>query len=303
MEEKTVISHIKAGFGNQIFQYATGYAAAKRMRSVFKLDITFFDTSKEFTFKLDNLNIDLNIAEKREIENLKNKPSAPLIYRILGKLGIHSKFRKKTHIDEEFGFAPDAKILNLKHSAYIFGWCTSIGYIHEFKKDFQVLFTPKLAFSKQANYFLERINQSNSVSMHIRRGDFVDLASFFRVLPISYFQSASELILNKHPDANFFIFSNDLEWAKENLKFLPNVEFVDLNYNNDYTGKADIEEFFLMKHCKQNIIANSSFSWWPAYLNNNPDKIVITPKVWFNDKIYQKSFEDYPLCPPEWISI
>jgi hypothetical protein len=303
MRKKTVISHIKAGFGNQIFQFATGYAAAKRMGAIFKLDITFFDTSNEFTFKLNNLNIDLNIADKHEIEKLKNKEAAPLFYRVLGKLGLYNKFRKKTHIDEKFGFSPDDKILNLNHSAYIFGWCTAIRYFHDCKKDFQVLFSPKLAFTKQANYFLEKIKQTNSVSMHVRRGDYVDLESFFRVLPISYFEAASEIILKKHPNANFFIFSNDLNWARENFKFLKNVEFVDLNYSNDYTGKADIEEFFLMKHCKHNVIANSSFSWWPAYLNSNPNKIVITPKVWFNNINYQKSFEANPLMDENWISI
>lgn len=303
MKENIVISNIKAGFGNQLFQFATGYAAAKRMGALYKIDTTFFNDSKEFTFKLDNLNIDLLIAEKHEIKKLKNEPLAPLFYIVLGKFGIYSKYRKKTHIDEQDSFTADLKILNLNHSAYLAGWLVSIDYVKELKKDFQLLFTPKLAFSKQANYFLEEINKSNSISLHIRRGDYINLESFFRVLPISFYQSASELILEKQPDAKFFIFSNDLEWARQNLKFLNNLEFVDLDYNKDYTGKADIEEFFLMKHCKHNIIANSSFSWWPAFLNSNINKMVIAPKIWFNDEGMKKSFEANPLVENNWISI
>ena len=70
----------------------------------------------------------------------------------------------------------------------------------------------------------------------------------------------------------FFVFSNDLEWSRRNLNFISNVVFVDLNFNKDYNGKADMEEFELMKYTKHNIIANSSFSWWSAYLNENNEK-------------------------------
>ena len=101
----------------------------------------------------------------------------------------------------------------------------------------------------------------------------------------------------------FFVFSNDLEWSRRNLNFISNVVFVDLNFNKDYNGKADMEEFELMKYTKHNIIANSSFSWWSAYLNENNEKTVILPKVWFNDRFYQNSYNKYPLCMPNWISI
>jgi len=300
---KIIISHIKAGFANQLFQFATGYAAAKRIGAKFKLDTTFFDTSDEFTFKLGNLNIDFELANENEINELKNKPDAPLFFRALAKLGIFSQYKKSSHIDEVFGFSPDRRIIDISDSKYIFGWCTVLDYFNEYKSDFLKLFSPKTPFSPQANYYLEQIKNSNSVSMHIRRGDYVTLEDFFRVMPVSYYKEASEKILEKEVEPQFFVFSNDLNWAKENLTFLNNAIFVDLNYNKTYTGKADIEEFFLMKECKHNIIANSSFSWWPAYLNSNPDKIVISPRVWFNNKIYQKSFEDNPLIEPNWISI
>jgi len=302
-KEKIIISHIKAGFANQLFQFATGYAAAKRIGAKFKLDTSFFDTSDEFTFKLDTLNIDFEIASENEIKEVKNTPNAPLFHRAIAKLGISNKYKKLSHIDEIFGFSPDKRILEISDSTYIFGWCLVMEYFIQYKTDFLKLFSPKVPFSPQANFYLNQIENSNSVSMHIRRGDFVALEDFFRVMPVSYYKEACERILELQTDVKFFIFSNDLSWAKEHLKFLNNVQFVDLNYANNYKGKADIEEFFLMKECKHNIIANSTFSWWPAYLNCNPDKIVITPKVWFNDKIYQKSFEANPLKEENWISI
>jgi hypothetical protein len=298
-----IVSHIKAGFANQLFQFATGYAAAKRIGAKFKLDTTFFDTSDEFTFKLGNLNIDFELANENEINELKNIPNAPFFFKALAKLGITNKYFKSSHIEEVFGFSPDKRILEISNSAYIYGWCTVLDYFNEYKKDFLKLFSPKTPFSQQASFYLEQIKNSNSVSIHIRRGDYVTLEDFFRVMPVSYYKEATEKILEMEVEPQFFVFSNDLNWAKENLTFLNNAIFVDLNYNKSYTGKADIEEFFLMKECKHNIIANSSFSWWPAYLNENNQKVVITPKVWFNNKMYQESFSNHPLQEKSWISI
>jgi hypothetical protein len=301
--DKIVISYIKAGFANQIFQFATGYAASKRIGASLKLDISYFETSKEFTFKLDNLNIPIDIASDKEISKLKNLPNAPLIYRILGKLGVSNPYRKSSHINEKFSFSSDKQIMNLLNSSYIDGWCTSLNYFNSFKEELTQLITPKNPFSFEANYYLDKISSSNSISIHIRRGDYINLEEFFRVMPLTYYREAAAKMLDKLHDVTFFIFSNDLAWARENLTFLSNSVFVDLNYSGSYKGKADIEEFFLMKNCKHNIIANSSFSWWPAYLNENNQKIVITPKVWFNNKMYQESFSKHPLQEESWISI
>lgn len=303
MEEKLIISHIKAGFGNQLFHYAVGFAASKRIGAKFKIDNSFFDNNDEFEFKLNNLKIDYECANQNEIDHLRSETTNSIFFRILKKIGIRNKFNKKTSIYEPFGFKPDKRILNLKHSAYILGWVSNYSYFNDFRSDLLSLFSLKQPFSLQANYYLKKINSCNSVSIHIRRGDYIELEYFFRVLPIEFYKKASAEITKLEDDLTFFVFSNDIEWSRLNLNFLQNVVFVDLNCKGDYNGKADMEEFELMKYCKHNIIANSSFSWWSAYLNKNNEKTVISPKVWFNDKFYQNSYEKNPTTMPNWISL
>ena len=303
MDEKIIISHIKAGFGNQLFQYATGYAASKRIGAQFKIDKSFFEKNDEFDFKLNNLNIDYLCANQHEIDHLRSENTSSIFFRILKKIGVRNRYNKKTSIYEPFGFKPYKRILNLNHSAYILGWVSNYSYFNDYRSDLLNLFRLKQPFSSQANLYLDKIKSTNSVSLHIRRGDFITLESFFRVISIDFYKKAIAKISKLQQDLTFFVFSNDLEWSRRNLNFISNVVFVDLNFNKDYNGKADMEEFELMKYTKHNIIANSSFSWWSAYLNENNEKTVILPKVWFNDRFYQNSYNKYPLCMPNWISI
>ena len=113
-------------------------------------------------------------------------------------------------------------------------------------------------------------------------------------LPIDYYKQAYNEILKKESIDKCFIFSDDIEWAKLNLSFLPNSTFISSIEQN-----KDIVDFVLMQSCKHNIIANSSFSWWAAYLNSNPNKIVIAPKRWFN----QVDYNTKDLFPESWITI
>lgn len=304
MEEKLIISHLKGGFGNQLQQYATGLALARKLNAMYKVDISFFEQEQyRKWYKMDKVNVNLELATKEEIERLKNKPNSPLFFMVLNKLGIHSVYRKKTDIIDSFNFKADKRILNLKHSAYISGWCSAGTYVRDIKPVVIEQFTPKSPLSDYAQEYLNKIKAVNAVSIHIRRGDFLDLQHFFRIVPIEYYKMAVAEISKRLVNPKFFIFSNDIEWAKENTEFVNSPVFVDLSSCENYTGYADIEEFELMKHCKHNIIANSSFSWWASYLNKNNDKIVIAPKKWFNDKSFQKSFEKYPLYQKNWIQI
>ncbi|MFZ1705222.1 MAG: alpha-1,2-fucosyltransferase [Saprospiraceae bacterium] len=304
MKEKLIISHIKGGFGNQLHQYGTGLMLAKKLNAKFKVDLSFYEEEKYRNwYKLDKVNVIIDPATPEEIKKLKNEANAPLFNRVLSKLGIYSKFRKKTDIIDGFGFKPDDRLMNLTHSAYISGWCAKEVYVREIKEDLKQYFLPKKPFSPCAENFLNHIQATNSVSIHIRRGDYLELEHFFRVIPVEYYQQAVSEISQKLNKPTFFIFSNDLDWAKTNMDFVKDAIFVDLPACQNYTGLADIEEYQLMKHCRHNIIGNSSFSYWAAYLNIHKGNLVFTPKKWFNDTFYQQSLDKYPICPPDWIQL
>lgn len=302
MKEKLIIINLKGGFGNQLFQYATGYSVAKRNNAKLKFDLSFFENEKYSKwFKLDRLNIKIEKASNEEIEFLKNNPNAPFLYRILHKFGIRSAYFKKSDIVEKIFFKPDKQIIGHKESAYITGWCVVVSYFKEYRKDLLNEFKLKNGLTSAANRYLSEINSTNSVSIHIRRGDFLNYEHFYRIIPIEYFLKSIEVLNGKVINPTFFVFSNDLDWARKNLNIDNNLVFVNLKDDINYEGEDDMEDFFLMKNCKNNIIANSSFSWWAAYLNENADKLVIAPKKWYNDKLTQKNMEKYPLCPEEWI--
>jgi hypothetical protein len=131
--------------------------------------------------------------------------------------------------------------------------------------------------------------------VHIRRGDFLKskTAAYHGVLGAFYFEKAIGIIKDKEPSASVYFFSDDINWVKQNLARHGNAEFA-----SSFTGSA-IEDFYLMTKCQHNIIANSSFSWWPAWLNTNPEKIVVAPKKWFN----QSSINTNDLIPESWIRI
>jgi len=145
--------------------------------------------------------------------------------------------------------------------------------------------------------FAQQILAKESISLHIRRGDYVSNVytnSVHGTCSLDYYQQAVTLLESKLNNPHFFIFSDDLAWAKEHLSFIENVTFVELDVNI-----PDHDEMFLMSQCLHHIIANSSFSWWGAWLNKNLDKIVIAPKRWFIDETYNTS----DLIPDAWIRL
>jgi hypothetical protein len=131
----------------------------------------------------------------------------------------------------------------------------------------------------------------------VRRGDYVTSPktnSVHGTCSLEYYYDSFNLIEKQHKNSHYFIFSDDIEWCKQNLEFIKNKTFIELSAN-----ERDHEEMYLMSQCKHNIIANSSFSWWGAWLNQNPDKMVIAPKKWFHDQ--QINTND--LIPDTWIRI
>ena len=129
----------------------------------------------------------------------------------------------------------------------------------------------------------------NTVSLHIRRGDYVNLSDHHLLLDISYYKNAVNMFKNIE---KVVVFSDDIEWCKENLD-IKNTEFIE--------NETDIVDLYLMSQCTHNIIANSSFSWWGAWLNKNDNKKVIAPKKWFGPK--RNDLNDKDIIPETWIRI
>jgi hypothetical protein len=156
-----------------------------------------------------------------------------------------------------------------------------------------VAFKPKKV-SKEAKAMAEIINkEKNSVSLHVRRGDYVsnpDANKYHGTKGLDYYIAALARVNKSQKDSTVFVFSDDIAWCKKNLKLkAKKVVWVD--------GKnSPIEDIYLMSLCKSNIIANSTFSWWGAWLNSNPKKIVVAPKVWFSDS----NIDTSDLIPADW---
>ena len=287
-----IIVMVYGGLGNQLFQYAAGRALALAKGCELKLDISAFDNySPHNGFELGLFNMDAQIASPEEISSLVGTQFR-LSRLIRRKLGL----RKKTHIIER-SFDFDHWFFNTKPPALLEGYWQSYKYFNGY--DTQI--RSELMFRNPATgknlETAELIAQENSVSIHIRRGDYVTNQSSNKVhgaLGIGYYKNAIRRICDEVDSPHFFVFSDDLAWARNNLGLSIAVTFVANN-----TGKSSFEDMRLMSLCKHFIIANSTFSWWGAWLNKNSGKIVIYPQNWFNDS----GIDTQDLTPETWVAI
>jgi len=280
-----IIVKINGGLGNQMFPYAAAKAISLRNDTILKVDITEFKKQKIHNgYRLNLFNIDENIASKSEINALKTSTN-PFIRKLI-RAGVLP--RMKTWHSEKKGFKTkvDTDIFSHKE-LYLDGLFQTQEYFAHIRDIIVKDFALKDALSVKAELYMSLIKNSDSVSIHIRRGDFINLGW---CLELDYYERAVKLISDRYPTSSFFVFSDDLNWCKEHLTFLKNPTFVE-------GAKSEVEDLELMKNCKHNIIPNSTFSWWAAWLNQNSDKIVIAPKQWFKDN------NDFDPIPKSWLRL
>jgi hypothetical protein len=189
----------------------------------------------------------------------------------------------------------ESDLLNFKTPAYFGGYYQTEKYFADLREELLEDFSLNVELGFKNEKMLEKIKNCESISLHIRRGDYLKRIDTYGTCSIEYYKNAIERILK---NANLqapviFVFSDDYKWVKENLKFPYETIYADINSSDK--GYFDLE---LMKNCKHNVIANSSFSWWGAWLNENPDKIVVAPKPWFK---YLKT--DGDLIPENWTQL
>ena len=177
---------------------------------------------------------------------------------------------------------------------YLNGYWQSEKYFKSAENKLRSELCPVNQLSEAGRKMLDEILHCPAVSLHIRRGDYItnpSAAAVHGVCPLDYYYSAVRHIAAHVQNPRFFVFSDDPQWAKGNLRIGFPVRFVETNGPNN-----GLEDMWLMKSCRHHIIANSSFSWWAAWLNDSRDKIVIAPRVWFLDR----KLDDSNLIPEQW---
>jgi len=265
-----IIVKIIGGLGNQMFQYAYAKSLQERGNNV-KIDLSAFETYiLHGGYQLDKYNIDLECTINEE-NNIYYQNS--LLNKVLKKL----KFYKDKTIQEQ-SLLYDKSLLNVKDDNYINGYFQSEKYFKNIRDSLIEQFTIKQGVSDYTNKIKAAILDSkNSCSIHIRRGDFTSPTNskIHGTCDLEYYKKAINFVNNKFDSVKYFIFSDDINWCKENLKLDNSI------YLDSEEKRIPHEDIYLMSLCNHNIIANSSFSWWGAWLNKNDEKIVIAPKRWF----------------------
>lgn len=289
---------LMGGLGNQMFQYAIARRLAHDRHTTLAMDMVFFDNITEVDtpreYELDCFKIQENFLKSsmRPIDNESRYSGAKGKLRLV-KDRLHGKawniYKEKHH-----NFDPEA--LQVPNNTYLIGFWQTEDYFKDIRdvllKDFNIK-TPATGQNKK---ILEEIASTNSVSIHVRRGDYISNTNankFHGTKGKAYYDAALKQIIKKRAlNPTLFIFSDDPEWCKKNLKFPYKTVYVEGN-------KKGFEDMRLMMNCKHNIIANSSFSWWAGWLNRNPNKVVVAPKQWFNDLSVNTS----DIIPSSWIKI
>lgn len=292
-QKRMKIIKILGGLGNQMFQYALYLAIKNRyqdeevkidtscfrgypLHNGYELDKLFSIKADEATF-MDKLKIAYPYTHYR-------------IWQVLHKL----RLRRSTMLIEDSKGAYAGNVFHMDKDCYYDGYWQNERYFKDIRPEILQAFTPKV-ISHQNLEFCEKMKLRKCVSIHIRRGDYVNHPLYGGICDKAYYQRAITYI-QRNTNCDFYIiFSNDIEWCEKNLSdLLVSKEVTYVNWNK---GKNSYQDMYLMSRCNYNIIANSSFSWWGAWLNYHEDKIVICPTKWNNIK--SSKFE----LPQRWIKI
>ncbi len=272
-----IIAQLIGGMGNQMFQYALGRRLAYERGVPLKLDIRWYETTSFRAYKLRHFNIQESFATPAECERFIGQRFDQRLRRIIER---RLPWGKRPLVNERtLAFDPDA--LNAPKAAYLEGYWQSERYFAPIADILREEFTFKTPPDAANAALGDQISSVDAVSLHIRRGDYVSDPGANQLLglaPLDYYHEAARRIGAAVGAPHFFIFSDDIPWAKANLHIDHPMTFVDHN-----GAEKDYEDLRLITLCKHHIIANSSFSWWGAWLAQHPGKIVYAPARWGND--------------------
>lgn len=286
-----IVVRLYGGLGNQLFQYATARRLAHNIGTELALDIG--DLGKNVTnittrnYELWRYPVHARLLSSKEVKLAKLYTN-----KILKRLPLPRPWL----LYKEKHFQFDSKVFEFMNDVYLDGHWQCPKYFDCIQNMLRTELTPILPMGSVDETIADAIKDSNSVSIHVRRGDYVTLqcaAQTHGTCSLDYYREAIELMIERVDSPKFFIFSDDPDWTRENLYINAPTEYV--NHNGADSAFQDLK---LMSLCQHQIIANSSFSWWGAWLNSNHNKIVVAPKIWFLD-----ARDTSGITPESWVKI
>lgn len=282
---KDLIIEVKGGLGNQIFQFAFGYALARDKGKKLVLDTSYYDLCSERSFGLESAFGLITKGVAKIVPNERGWNPLRNIY--------YSFLKQNKFIEKQFNFDPQAMSSD---AAFYCGYWQTSKYFESYVDELRAIFKFNNELLSDEIEWVRLISMKEGVSVHIRRGDYIqnpDVRKIHEVCTKTYFERAVDYLLAHNPNLFFFVFSDDLNWCRKEFS----------SYENFYffpgTSERSWVDLYLMSLCQHNIISNSTFSWWGAWLNPNKNKIVICPSKWFN----VDTFNTQDIYPSTWIRI
>jgi hypothetical protein len=293
-----IIVELRGGLGNQMFQYALGRRLALLRNTELKLDTRFLERQRKNPKAADRpyglaiFNIQALPASEKEIQSIIGTG----IWRKIGRRII--PMIKRSYLVES-ALKYDSRILqNQARQKYLEGYWQTEKYFSDISETIRRDFTFKRPLTGKNAELAERLQQSTSVVIHVRRGDYFATDEGGRnvaVCTAAYYQNAIKLLKSKIAQPHYFIFSDEPDWVKRNFQLTGQVTIVDHN-NTAADSHCDLQLMSMGKHM---IIANSTFSWWAAWLNRNPDKIICVPEIWS----YDPGTYNRDIIPKSWLKV
>lgn len=298
-----IMIRLMGGLGNQMFQYAFGASLAIKHKTELVIDDTLIAdrstdhlvyTHRNFELELFK-NLKYRWATPEEIVLFNGAQNASAIDKI--KRRLKNSLQPKKLVIQKNNQLNDYLKNSTDNTCYVGRW-QSFRFFADHEKEIKNGFEMSKPAIDGIDQLIEEIKSVESVCLHIRRGDLVTSPLYSKTigaLDMNYYSKAMELVSGQIKQPVYFVFSDDINWCKQNLKLKGELRFIE----DRFAGSRADGHFYLMKQCKNFIISNSTFAWWTAYLSINPDKKVIYPKNWYKDP----EMENSEMCPNGWIKL
>lgn len=288
-----IVVRIIGGLGNQMFQYAAGRALAAKFNVPLKLDLRWMARYRHREYLLDRFNLSaekITLADRMKFTWFPFRRNPPFLF-----MKTIRRVNHLIYMEPSLTFNPT--FFSLEPDCFLFGYFQSYRYFEGCEDLIRHDFSREMDPSIYEKAWVEKVAEPDSIAIQFRRGDFVTDPAANRSIgtcSIDYYEKAVSQIRKKKKDAPLIVFSDNIDWCKANVRF-DNTIFIERK------GGSPVDDMLLAARCNHIIMANSSFSWWCAWLNRHPDKIVIAPKQWFRDEALNAQTGD--LFPPDWIRL